>query len=249
MRKKYLRRLLSFFCFTIIISPLFSQIKQSHEVALGFLQLKDEFGLGLVFNGAHLEYRYGLKWKIGDHEILYQPDFGLGGGFNRGMAAIHIHVAPINATWTMPIFERNGHTVRGGANFATNYNYQVDNLHDGPVFWKTEIGLSPVINYSYQWNNKSINAGLQNSLLGFTSRRQDYDPYFWSFTWKDFVLYPNKGLKLGSFNRYNHTRVSVGFVPNTSGKHSFGYEFDYLGYFYGNQYHRVNHNLIWKLSL
>ncbi len=67
----------------------------------------------------------------------------------------------------------------------------------------------------YQWNNKGINLTLQNSLLGFTSHRQGYDPYFWCFTWRDFVVNPNKNMKFGSFNNYNHTTVSLEFIPIT----------------------------------
>jgi hypothetical protein len=249
MVKKYSKYMFVFLWLTMTIIPIYSQVKQSHEVVLGSLQLKDKFGLGLVFSGGQLEYRYGLQWKIKEHTILYQPKAGLGIAFNRKMLWTQIHIAPVNVTWTMRFFEKNGHTIRGGANFITDYNYQWSQLHDGPLFWNTIIGLSPVIRYGYQWNNKSITVGLQNSLLGFTSRRQDYDPYIWSFSWKDFVVYPHTDLKFGSFNNYNHTKVSLEFVPNTSKKHSLAYEFDYLGFFYGNSFHRINHNLIWRVSL
>jgi hypothetical protein len=231
------------------MSPLHSQVKQSHELVLGSLQLKDQFGLGLVFNGGQLEYRYGVLWKIKNHEIQYQPQAGLGATGCRKMLGIQIHIAPINVTWTMLFYEKNGHTIRGGANFITDYNYQWYELHDGPLFWTTEMGLSPVIRYSYQWSNKRISVGLQNSLMGFTSHRQGYDPYIWSFTWKDFVVYPHKEMKFGSFNHYNHTKVSLEFVPNIYKKHSFAYEFDYLGLFYENRFHRISHNLIWRISL
>jgi len=81
--------------------------------------------------------------------------------------------------------KKNGHTIRGGANLITDYNYHYYELHDGPLFWNAQIGISPVIRYCYQWNNKRISVGLQNSLMGFASHRQGYDPYFWSFTWKE----------------------------------------------------------------
>jgi hypothetical protein len=231
------------------MNPIYSQVKQSHDIVFGFLQLKEEFGLGLVFNGGQLEYRYGLQWKINDHEILYQPKLGAGIGFNRGMMGERIHFAPIDVTWTMPFYESGGHTIRGGANFITDYNYQFYELLDAAIFWNAEIGISPAIRYSYQWDNKRISVGMQNSLIGFTSHRQGYDPYFWSFTWKDFVVNPHKDLKFGSFNNYNHTKVSLDIVPNISGKHSFAYEFDYSGIFYGNRFYRINHNLIWRISL
>ena len=149
----------------------------------------------------------------------------------------------------MPFFKREGHTIRGGVNFTADYNYQFYELHDGPMFWNAEIGLSPVIRYSYQWDNKRINASLQNSLIGFTSRRQGYDPYHWSFTMKDFFVNPHKELKFGSFNNYDHTKVSIEFTPNIFKTHSFAYEFDYLGLFHGYRFDRIEHNLLWRMSL
>jgi hypothetical protein len=160
-----------------------------------------------------------------------------------------IHIAPINVRWVKPFYDKNGHTIGAGVNLITDYNYHYYEFNDGPLFWTCETGISPIIRYGYQWNNKRITAVLQNSLLGFTSHRQEYDPYIWSFTWKDFVVYPHKDLKFGSFNRYNHTNISIEFVPNIAKKHSFLYEFDYLGFFFGNQFHRINHNLIWRISL
>ena len=249
MIKKHSKLVFALFWLFIVINPIHSQVKQSHSIVLGFLQLKDESNLGMVFNGVQLEYRYGLQWNINDHEILYQPKIGFGLAFNRGMIGGQIHIAPVNVTWTMPIFERNGHTIRAGANFVTDYNYHYYELNDGPLFWTAEIGISPIIRYSFQWNNKRINAGLQNSLIGFTSHRQGYDPYFWSFNWKDFIVEPNKNLKFGSFNHYNHTTVSLEFVPNITKKHSIGYEFDYLGFYQGNRFNRISHNLIWRITL
>jgi hypothetical protein len=203
----------------------------------------------MVFNGVQLEYRYGLQWNINGHEILYQPKLGFGLAWKRGMIGGQIHIAPVNVTWTMPFYEKNGHTIRGGANFIADYNYHYYELNDGPLFWTAQIGISPVIRYGYQWNNKRINVGLHNSLFGFTSHRQGYDPYFWSFTWKDFIVEPHKNLKFGSFNDYNHTNVSLEFVPDIFKIHSFAYEFDYLGFFDGMQFHRIGHNLLWRMAL
>ena len=252
MVRKYSKYVLVFLGLIMIMPSLHSQVKQTHDVVLGSLQLKDGLNLGIVFSGIQLEYRYGLQWKIKEHEIGYQPQLGVGIGFSRfrGMKCFQIHIAPINVTWTMPIYEQNGHTIRVGANLITDYNYQYwEDLHDAPLFWTSEIGFSPVIRYSYQWNNKRIGVGLRNSLFGFTSHIQGYDTYFWQTTWKDFFVKPHTDLKFGSFNNYNHTNVALEFVPNTAKKHSIGYEFDYFGLFYGNQFHRIYHNLIWRVSL
>lgn len=64
-----------------ITTPTYSEVTQTHSIVIGFLQLKDEFGLGMVFNGVQLEYRYGLQWKINEHEIQYQPKLGMGTAF------------------------------------------------------------------------------------------------------------------------------------------------------------------------
>jgi len=230
--------------------PLYSQITHSHSIVLGFLQLKDQSNLGMVFDGGQLEYRYGLQWKINEHEIIYQPKLGAGVGFNHELEAAQIHIAPVNATWTMPFYEQNGHTIRGGTNFATDYNYQVYiDFHSTNLFWTNEIGFSPIIRYSYQWDSKRINANLQNSLFGFTSHCQGYDSHFRSTYPRDFFVKPHEELRFGSFNDYNHTTVSLEFVPNISKIHSFVYEFDYLGFFNGMQFHRINHNLLWRMSL
>ena len=250
MVKDYSLCTLVFLWLTMMVNPLHSQVKHTHDLVLGNIQLKDGNDLGIVFKGFQLEYRYGIHWKINVHEIRYQPKLGFGIATNRGMLNAPVHLAPINVTWTMPVSEQNGKAFRVGANLMNDYHYVLySELHDGPIFWTAEISLSPVVYYSYQWNNKRIGVGLQNSILGFSSHRQGYEPYSFLFTWKDFVVDPHKAMKFGSFDKYNHTIFSMEYVPNISKKHSFLYEFDYFGIYYGNKYSRINHYLIWRKSL
>lgn len=252
MKKIFLFMICCFF----IMNPVFGQFSHSHTFLVGFLQLKDQLDLGMVFNGIQLEYRLGLNWKINSHEITYQPKLGAGITFSKYsipgnvMERSQIHIAPINVTWTMPAYDQNGHKIRVGVNFITDYNYQYcQDLHDAPLFWTTEIGFSPVINYSYKWNNKHIVAGLKNSLFGFTSNIQGYDPHFNQKSWRDVFIKPHEELKFGSLNNYNHTNISLEFSPDISKKHSFAYEFDYLTFYFANKFERINHNLFWRLSL
>ena len=252
MIRKYIKCAFVLFWLMMVMAPLHGQVKQSHSIVISLIQLKDGLNLGMVFNGIQLEYRYGLQWNVNDHEILYQPKLGFGVGFSRisGMECYQLHIAPINVTWTMPLYENYGHTIRVGANCITDYNYQLyEKLHDAPLFWTYEMGFSPVISYNYKWDNKMISVSLQNSLFGFTSHMQGYDPYFWQKTWKDFFVKPHEDMKFGSFNDYDHTNVSIVFVPNTDKIHSFIYEFDYFGLFYGNKFNRIYHNVLWRMSL
>jgi len=231
-------------------SFLYGQVKHSHELVLGNLQIKDRYNIGLVFNGVQLEYRYGALWEINTHKIFYQPKLGFGAVFNRGITGFQAKITPINATWIIRIYEQNGHTIKAGANLTTDYSYQVyPDLNGARLFWTSEIGISPVMQYNYQWKTKRIGVYVQNSLFGFTSHTPKYEPYWFSFTAKEWVVEPHKNLKFGSYNRYNHTTVSFEFVPNISKKHSVLYEFDYFSSFYDTKFSRINHNLIWRVTL
>jgi hypothetical protein len=232
------------------IQPLNAQIKQSHSIVLSFLQMKDEFNIGMVFNGIQLKYIYGITWETGGSEITYQPSLDFGIAWTREMTAYKIGVSIVNVTWYMPIYQNDGHMLRAGAHFAGNYNYQLyPDLHGGHLFWASEIGLSPVLKYQYQFNNSRIAGTLQNSLLGFVSHTEHNEPYFYSFKASDFFIRPHTNMEFGSFNNYNHTKLSLEFTPNIEKIHSFLYEFDYLGIWYDTKYQQINHSLIWKMSL
>ena len=263
MNKRYVFIL---FWLLIVFSPLYGEVNQSHSIVASFLQLKEQYNLGTVFNGAQLEYRYGLHWKIHDHEILYQPKLGFGIVFNNvmmgeegGMKGYQANISPVNVSWiapfprNWPFYEHSGHAIKLGLNFAMNYSYQAYlDLHGGNMFWASEIGFSPIIQYQYQWNNKRIGIGLQNSLFGFTSHTQKKDLYFYHFfalNAPDWFKKPHEDMQLGSFNKYNHTNVSIEFSPNIQKRHSFLYEFDFFSTFYGMQFKRMNHNIIWKVSV
>ena len=247
------KSIFTLFWLIMVFSPLYCEIYQSHSFGVSFLQIKDQLNLGIVFNGIQLEYRYGLIWKIQDHEIIYEPKLGVGIAFNRGITAGQLRITPANVSWTIPFYDQNGHTIRGGLNFAADYGYQVyPDLNAGNVFWSSEIGISPIIKYNYQWDNKSFAVGLQNSLLGFTSHTQKIEPYFYEFHLlnpTDYFRVPHENMQFGSFNKYNHTNVSFEFTPGIDNHHSFLYEFDYFGLFYGMRFERLNENLLWKVSL
>jgi len=250
MKKRYF---IVLFWLIIAFFPLYGQVNHSHSVVVSFLQIKDQLNIGMVFNGVQLEYRYGLHWKIQDHEILYQPKLGVGIAFNRGVIGLQFKIAPVNVSWTMPFYDKNGHTISGGFNFAADYSYQVyPDLNAGNVFWSSEIGVSPIIKYQYQWDNMRVAVRLLNSLFGFTSHTQKIEPYFYEFHLlraADYFKLPHENMQFGSFNKYNHTNISLEFSPNTESPHSFLYEFDYFGLFYGKRLDRLNHNLLWKVSL
>jgi hypothetical protein len=217
----------------------------------------------MVFNGIQLKYLYGISLEVGGSEITYHPSRGIGGSeityqpsLDFGVAWCHemtgykIGISPVNVTWDMPIYQNNGHSLNVGTNIALNYNYQLyPDLYGGHLFWASEIGLSPVIKYQYQFNNSLIVGSLQNSLLGFVSHTEINEPYFYSFKASDFFVRPHTQMEFGSFNNYDHTKLSIEFIPNVEKIHSFLYEFDYFGIWHDTKFQQINHNLFWKMSL
>jgi hypothetical protein len=247
---KKIKYVIVLFLLLIVINPVYSQIKQSHSIIFSFLQIKDEFNIGMVFNGIQLKYVYGITWKTGESELTYQPSLDFGIAWSHEMSGYKIGISPVNVTWEMPIYQNTGHTLKTGANFVMNYNYQMyPDLHGGHLFWASEIGLSPIINYRYQFNNSRLVCFLQNSLFGFVSHTDKNDPYFYSFKASDFFIRPHENMQFGSFNNYNHTKFSMEFAPNIEKTHSFLYEFDYFGIWNNTKYQQINHSLIWRMSL
>jgi len=234
-----------------LTQPLYAQIKQSHSIILSFLQMKDEFNFGLVFNGLQLKYIYGITWKIGESELTYKPELAFGVAWSHEMTGYKIGISPVNVSLEIPVFQKNGHIIKAGANLAGDYNYQMyPDLHGGHLFWTSEIGLSPLLKYQYQFNNKSrVVCSLQNSLLGFVSHTESNDPYFYSFKAGDFFIRPHENMKFGSFNNYDHTKLSFEFISNVNKIYSFIYEFDYLGIWYNTKFEQINHSLIWRMTL
>jgi hypothetical protein len=113
------------------------------------------------------------------------------------------------------------------------------------LFWYSEIGISPCVEYSYQWDQRKIKLFLQNSLVGFVSHTETISHYFYSVKFSDFVVKPHQ-MKFGSFDKYEHLKVSVEYIPNISKKHSIALNAEYIDYHYNNRFQSLNYYLQWK---
>jgi hypothetical protein len=236
----------------LIICLIFSgkiAYAQNNAVAVsaGFLQLKEEFNQGIVFNGLQINAQYQHRWDFSVAELSYNPKLALGIPFSRGMIAVNIHFVPVDISCLKTIFKTDKHSLKGGLNFATDYSYQeYPDLQNAHLFWFGEIGLSPRFEYQYKWKTSSIKLNLQNSLLGFVSHTTTNAPYFYSFKFADFFTRPHENMRFGSFDKYNHTNFQIEFMPNTSKKHVWGIGIEYISYFFGAHFQSLNYSLQWK---
>jgi hypothetical protein len=226
---------------------MYSQDKSRIAVSTGFLQIKDDFNQGMVYNGPMVNVQYQGLWDFSIFELSYKPKIALGVPFNRGMLAVNINFVPVDLTGLKAVYNSERHLIKIGLNFATNYSYQsYPDFQNAHLFWFGEIGFSPVLEYEYKCSTRSIGINLQNSLFGFVSRTKDYNPYFYSFAISDFATSPHKNMQFGGFDKYNHTNLQIEFRPNALKASRFIFGFEYINAHFNTYFQSLNYYLQWK---
>ncbi len=250
MKQKRLKTLFITFCTLIFLSQnCLAQNKNEISVYVGFLQLKEELNQSMVYAGPQIGFHYQRNWFFEKWELRYKPKLLVGVPFNRGMIAANFHFVPIDFSGFFPVFQNDRHTLRAGLNFATNYGYRFYPKQLGAfMFWNSEIGIAPCVEYAYQWDQSRIKVFLQNSVAGFVSRTENVPSYFYSLTFSDFFTNPHQNMQFGSFDKYNHTNASVEYIPDTSKNHSFALGVEYIDSYFSNRFQSLNYYLQWKKS-
>ena len=239
---------LTIFCAAFFsIHKVRAQYKNKFAVSTEFLQIKEEFNHGMVFNGPQVGFQYLLFWNFPAIELRYSPKVALGLPFNRGMIAANINFTPIDVSCFKAVYQSENHSLKAGLNFASNYSYQsYPDLQSARLFWFGEIGLSPAIEYQYKWAKRAIQINLQNSLLGFVSRTKNYNPYFYSFRFSSFFTAPHKDLQFGSFDKYNHTKAQIDYTSNKLNTNSFSLGMEYVGVYFNAHFQSLSYYLQWR---
>ena len=231
----------------LLSNKVYSQNKNKIAISTGFLQIKDDFNQGMVFNGAMMNFQYRHSLYFSSVELQYKPKMAIGVPLSKGMMAVNINIAPVDISCLTPVYNSEQHLIKIGLNFATNYSYQsYPDLHAGRLFWFGEIGFSPVMQYKYRWSKSIIGINLQNSILGFASRPTSYNPYFYSLKFTDFLTNPHKNMQFGSLNKYNHTDLQIEYIPNKLKTSNFALGMEYIGAYYGTHYQSLNYYLQWR---
>ncbi len=248
MKQKSSRILLIILYVLILLSNhCFAQDKNEISIYAGFLQLKEELNQSIVYNGPQIGIHYQRNIFFKKWELRYKPKIALGIPFNRGMTGVNINFVPIDFSGIVPVYKNEKHNLKIGLNFEANYSYQAyPEQHSAHLFWYSEIGIAPCIEYNYQWNQQKIKVFLQNSIAGFVSRIKEITPYFYSFKFSDFFTQPHKDMEFASFDKYSHTNASVEYVPNISKGHSFALGIEYIDSYFDNRFQSLNYYLQWK---
>ncbi|MDE5945389.1 MAG: hypothetical protein K2G93_07390 [Rikenella sp.] len=212
-------------------------------VSVGAGQLKEGFNYGLVFTGpmVGVEYRHSV-----DYDRMaagYAADLRLTVPFSRGMVAYDVELKPLRAE---AIFRVAG-ALRIGTAIEAAYRWQMyPELQNAHLFSEGEIGLKLVARYSTAVRCCRIDLEVENSLLGFVSHTERNEPYFYSLRADDFLIEPWRGLRFGSFGRYNHTSASLFFSSaEQAAKHRFGVGVDFFSIAGAGNFQSMNYHLKW----
>ena len=226
-----------------------AQNKNEISVYAGFLQLKEELNQSMVYNGPQIGFQYRRNWFFEKYELRYKPKIALGVPFNREMIAAGFHFVPVDLSGIFSVHQNERHTFRAGSNLAANYGYQFYPKQLGAyLFWNSEIGIAPCVEYEYRWNQSKMIIFLQNSLAGFVSHTESISHYFYSCSFSDFVVQPHQNMKFGSLDKYEHLKASVEYVPDISKKHSIVLAVEYMDCYYNARFQSLNYHLQWKKS-
>jgi len=238
--------------FSLNLSAQDSVINKNHFISLNaqFIQMKDEFNYGLVFNGLNLGVRYSFMKTSDRNTLLYAPDLAFGANFKKGIG-IPLFFRPINLFFGFNINKSNIKPLSIGPYIATNYHWQIyPELQSGRMFWFTSLETGPEVMFTIPSKSKLFKIKVSNSLAGWTSRPEpSTETTFYSLKFTDFFRNAHSNMKFGSFELFNHTNFEIEMV-NPEKKLSLAYEFEYFGYYQAPKYFFMLHsiNLKWKIG-
>jgi hypothetical protein len=228
-------------------------IKKYHSISLNtqFVQIKDEFNYGLVFNGINLGGRYSFTKITNRNTLLFTADMAVGANFKKGLGII-ILFRPINLFYGFNINQSNSKSLSIGPYIATNYQWQnYPELQSGHMFWFTSLETGPEVMLTIPFKSKLFKLKVSNSIAGWTSRPEPAtETMFYSKTLTDFASNAHSHMKFGSYGLFNHTHMEIEMLNATEKKLSIAYQFEYFGYYQTPEYLLLLHsiNLKWTIG-
>jgi hypothetical protein len=213
-----------------------------------FIQVKDEFNYGLVYNGVSLIAGYELSKKTDKNIFTFTPELGFGVTFSKG-AGFAWRFTPVDFFYGVKAGQS---PLIIGAYLATDYQWQqYSELQGGRLFWFSTIEIGPKLLYTIPTKSNIFEISFSNSLAGFTSRPEPgTETYFYEFNISEFASTVHQNITFGSYNVFNRTFVEIEVINKEKKRLSFGYQFEYFDYLISPRLTFMNHsiNLKWKLG-
>ena len=233
----------------VISQDTISTHLSSHSINIKaqYLQLDDQVNFGYVFDGIGLILGYRWQKETGRVFINYQSEIGFGVVNNLGHG-FYWKFKPLDFFHG---FKVDQSSLILGPYIGAEYSWQqYDELQGGRLFWLSNIELGPEFQFDLPIGNFQFQVSISSSLLGLASRPDpDFEDYYYSFNFSEFISSSYRNAQFGSINRFNHSKFLIDFLGNDHSRFRLGYEFDYLGYFEEPKATFLTHsiNLNWKL--
>lgn len=210
----------------------------------GFEQVKEGANFGLVFNGPAMNY--GMNWDIKNDKRIINFGYELGVGilFSKNIPAIGIYLKPAEFSYMFK-FPGSNSRLFIGPSLKFEYNYYLyPQLQSGFDYWFTDFSFGVNAQCDFKFRSSSFQIMANSSLMGFISRQPDYrDPYFFDLGFKYAVRDLHHDLTFASLDKYNTTKLGILWKPELDSIFTFGYVFNYSGYYQAPGIKMVSHSI------
>jgi hypothetical protein len=227
---KTLILVIGFFVLSLSARP--QEIKShDHQIAINFLQIKEELNYGLVFKGPGLGYQYTAEWRNQNRLLRYEGGISFNFPMTRGILAGSLNLVPVRFSYLFPAKPEGKFSIGPYAVAEINYEIYPD-LQSIYYFWFTNYSIGCVAERKFNVRSSSLDLSISVTAFGLTSRA-DYidDPYFNEVGFSEFVSDINSDLRFGSWNMYNVSELEFRWTPNSGSRLAYAYAFQYYGYY------------------
>lgn len=232
--------------FCIICFPLSSNAKHSLFFSFDFLQSKESFNHGILFEGQYFRLGYRNTSIIGKNNIEIESSLKFGMSTGKEILGLNIAVEPFKLFLGRKVGIIDQVTTKIGFELGTYYRFSLyPDLQMGDDFWITAYTLSPSFIVEIPFEKSKLRLKSSNSLLSLVSRPYiKKDEYYFSLRAGDILsdIHSNFSINLPfTFNCFDF-EVDYNFLVFNR-LVSLGYFFKHLAYFKKPELKELNHGI------
>ncbi len=257
INRKYVKMRTILICITTLFlsaNGILARIPDSTIHAISFktrfIQLKDEFNYGLVFNGLNLGVEYSIISVREKYTFTYNGEFDIGASYKHGLG-LNFSLKPLDLYSGLKLNKSHYLSVTLGPYCSTYYQWLLyPELQAGHMFWISSWEAGPRILGSIPLGGRILTFSASSSVISLNSRPEmKTEEYFYSLRFSDFVENPHTNMTLCFQNSYNHFNLTLS-MSNKNKRRSISYDFEYVDYLIKPLYKYISHciSIHWALG-
>jgi hypothetical protein len=230
----------------LVCLPMSSNAEHSIFLSFDYLQSKDSFNHGILFEGQDYRLGYRNTAQIGNYNIELESALKFGTSKGKGILGLNIAIQPFKLFVGRKVSIINEVATKIGFELGTYYRFSLyPDLQMGDDFWITAYTLSPSIIVEIPVKNNKLRLKLSNSLLSLISRPDEKkDEYYFSLRAGDILrdIHSNFSINLPHSFNYFDFEADYNFLLYNN-HFSLGYFFKHLAYLKGPEIRELNHGI------